>query len=286
VQTPGGQDWFLHFQDTDSYGRRVWLEPMIWKDGWPLIGRPVPGRTYGEPVLTHQKPDLPSQPVSVPASDDDFRRGYNLAWQWNSNPGADWVAVGAPGELRLTSISSSANLWEAGNVLTQKLPNASFTAQVKLELHPRWAGERAGLVLFGKSYGFIGLENRQDGVALEQVTRVDADRGAPEKVVTAQVMVTGPVWLRVHVEPFTHTVPPPDFSPYFPAMLRAQDAKVSFSYSLDGATFTPLGDGFVSQPGMWVGAQVGLFAQAPSGTPAFVSTRIGYAGFDDFRILP
>ena len=286
VRTPGGQDWFLHFQDTDSYGRRVWLEPMVWKDGWPLIGRPVPGRTYGEPVLTHEKPDLPPQPVSVPAADDDFRRGYNLAWQWNSNPGDDWVAPGAPGELRLTSVSSSANLWEAGNVLTQKLPNTSFTAQVKLELHPRWAGERAGLVLFGKSYGFIGLENRPDGVALEQVTRVDADCDAPETTVTAPVRVAGPVWLRVHVEPFTHAVPPPDFSPYFPAMLRAQDAKVSFSYSLDGATFTPLGDGFVSQPGMWVGAQVGLFAQAPSGTPAFVSTRIGYAGFGDFRILP
>ena len=57
-------------------------------------------------------------------------------------------------------------------------------------------------------------------------------------------------------------------------------------YIVPRFTFTPLGDGFVSQPGMWVGAQVGLFAQAPSGTPAFVSTRIGYASFGDFRILP
>ena len=43
VTTPKGEDWFLHFQDTDSYGRRVWLEPMAWKGGWPVIGQDLDG---------------------------------------------------------------------------------------------------------------------------------------------------------------------------------------------------------------------------------------------------
>ncbi|MEO5493647.1 MAG: hypothetical protein ABIR08_06435 [Sphingomonas sp.] len=37
-------------------------------------------------------------------------------------------------------------------------------------------------------------------------------------------------------------------------------------------------------PGRWVGTQIGLFAQAPTGTPANVSTRIGWADFADFRV--
>ena len=287
VQTAGGEDWFLHFQDTDSYGRRVWLEPMVWKDGWPIIGAPQPGKSYGEPVTTHRKPGVSHQPVSVPVADDTFDGAINPAWQWNSNPGDDWADdKSEPGHLRLKSISSPANLWEAGNVLTQKLPDLSFTAQTELTLHPKWVGERAGLVLFGMSYGFIGLENTPDGIMLEQVTRADANAGGEDARTTASVKISGPVWLRVHVDPVEHAVPPPDFKPYFQSMLRATDARVTFSYSLDGKTFQPLGNGFMSRPGLWVGAQVGIFAQAPSGTPAYVSTRIGYASFSDFRILP
>jgi beta-xylosidase len=38
VNTAGGEDWFLHFQDKDAYGRVVHLQPMTWKNDWPVIG--------------------------------------------------------------------------------------------------------------------------------------------------------------------------------------------------------------------------------------------------------
>ena len=39
VDTPQGEDWYLHFQDKGPYGRVVHLEPMTWsEDGWPIIG--------------------------------------------------------------------------------------------------------------------------------------------------------------------------------------------------------------------------------------------------------
>jgi beta-xylosidase len=39
VDTPSGEDWFLHFQDKGPSGRIVHLEPMTWStDGWPVIG--------------------------------------------------------------------------------------------------------------------------------------------------------------------------------------------------------------------------------------------------------
>ena len=69
-------------------------------------------------------------------------------------------------------------------------------------------------------------------------------------------------------------------------MLRSIQAKVAFSYSLDGVSFQPVGEPFVSKPGRWVGAQVGLFAQAPTGTPSNSSTRIGWADVEDFKIQP
>ena len=57
-----------------------------------------------------------------------------------------------------------------------------------------------------------------------------------------------------------------------------------FSYSLDGKAFVPLGAEFETRPGRWVGAQIGLFAQAQDGTPASVATSVGFADFDWFRI--
>ena len=38
VDTPTGEDWFLHFQDVGAYGRLVHLQPMRWVDDWPVIG--------------------------------------------------------------------------------------------------------------------------------------------------------------------------------------------------------------------------------------------------------
>jgi hypothetical protein len=35
---------------------------------------------------------------------------------------------------------------------------------------------------------------------------------------------------------------------------------------------------------VWTGAQIGLFAQAPNGTPASTATTVGYTDFDWFRI--
>ena len=100
--------------------------------------------------MTYRKPKTPAQAVSVPAADDNFDHGFNLAWQWNANPGNDWAdTTSQPGWLRLKSISSSANLYEAGNELTQKLPNTSFSAVTKMTFSPKWEGERAGLLLLG-----------------------------------------------------------------------------------------------------------------------------------------
>ncbi|MBJ7414337.1 MAG: glycoside hydrolase 43 family protein [Niveispirillum sp.] len=293
VETGKGQDWFLHFQDTDSYGRRVLLQPMSWgSDGWPIIGEKQNGQPFGQPVIRHTKPALPPQPRAVPPMDDDFADGYHLGWQWSANPAVDWVDRSVKGKLRLKSASSSANLWEAGNLLTQKLPGLRFSVTTQLSLHPNQPGERAGLLVLGYDYAWIGLENTADGIRLVQVTRSNADHGGHEgkaqvsadRVLTAPVGITGPVYVRARFEPVTVAEPVPSFPHFWPSMLRSTHARVQFSYSLDGQYFTPIGPTFQTLPGRWVGTQIGLFAQAASGNPAYSATRVGYAEFNQFLI--
>ena len=286
VTTPSGEDWFLHFQDRDSYGRVVHLQPMRWRKGWPVIGADADGDGRGEPVLTHRKPDVPPQPRSAPAADDAFDGPLSLAWQWSSNPDTDWMTL-ADGNLRLKSISGSANLYEAGNLLSQKLPGPAFTATTLLRFHSLRAGERAGLAMLGQHYAWIGLERRGDGIQLVQGWRNGVEPVAAEQRSYGPVVAREtPIWLRLQARPVTVRVPPPDFTPYWPSMLREAHARVQFSYSVDGEHFVPLGSEFESRPGRWVGAQIGLFAQAQDGTPASVATWVGFADFDWFRITP
>jgi hypothetical protein len=66
-------------------------------------------------------------------------------------------------------------------------------------------------------------------------------------------------------------------------MLQVLHADVRFGYSFDNAAFTDVGERFEALPGRWVGAQIGLFAQAPAGTPSYVATSVGAADIDWFR---
>lgn len=186
--------------------------------------------------------------------------------------------------LRLGSVPSSANLWEAGNLLTQKLPSRAFTVTAKLRFSPVRVGERTGLSLFGSDYGWIGAERTPAGPRIVQVTRRDADKGGSEVVAPGPALgADGTLWLRMTAAPITVRNPPPDFSPYWPSMLRSSHAETRFSYSIDGTTFLPLGTAFLSRPGRWVGAQIGIFAQAAGGTPAFTANTTGHTEFDWVR---
>ena len=144
----------------------------------------------------------------------------------------------------------------------------------------------ADLASIGQSEccGWIGLEKTADGVRLVQVSRARSNAGGAETVLTAPVTVDGPVWVRARFEPVSVADPVPGFADYLPSMLRSTHARVSFSYSVDGTTFTAIGPGMTTQPGRWVGTQIGVFAQAASGTPSFVATRVGYAEFEHFTV--
>lgn len=283
VTTPSAEDWFLHFQDRDSYGRIVHLQPMTWRDGWPVIGADPDGDGRGVPVARYRKPQGPFATPAAPLADDEFDGTLSLAWQWGSNPASDWASV-EQSRLRLKSTSGAFDLYEAGAILSQKLPALSFTATTLMRFQPLREGERAGLTIHGRSYAWIGLERGAKGTRIAQRSKTDPTPGTAEAVSLGPQFAGDRIWLRLSVSPIEVTVPPPDFTPYWPSMLRETHARTQFSYSLDGVTFVPLGAVFDGLSGRWVGAQIGLFAQAGSGTPAATATTVGHADFDWFRI--
>ncbi len=269
VNTATGEDWFLHFQDKDAYGRVVHLQPMIWKDNWPVIGLDKDGDGKGEPVLTYRKPNVGKMLATMqnPAESDEFNTNQlGLQWQWNANPKAHWSFLyPAKGVLRLYSAKvpdESKNLWLVPNLLMQKFPAEEFMATVKLEFKPntKIEGEKVGLAIMGLSYAGIGIKHKKDGDYLVMSTCKNADRGDEENEREITKLNSPTIYLRVIVRP---------------------GAICSFAYSADGNNFHRVGDTFKATPGRWVGAKLAFFCTR--------NTQIndsGYADIDWFRVMP
>ena len=257
VDTPGGESWFLHFQDKDAYGRVVHLQPMKWVDDWPVIG------DNGEPVLRHKKPAVATQPRMTPADSDEFNApALGLQWQWQANPQPNWMfASTALGVLRLFAQpppEGAANLWETPNLLLQKFPSPEFTATAKVTFHPQAAGDQTGLLVMGSDYAYLGLRKTKDGLILFQAAALNADRGGAEKESSAVAISSATMYLRVKI---------------------SAGAMCEFSYSSDGIRFQSIGSTFQAKKGRWIGARVGLFAsRSPGGNES------GYADYDWFRM--
>ena len=264
VDTGTGQHWFLHFQDCGWLGRVVHLEPMNWVDDWPQIGDMSHG-PVGQPVLTYKKPrTLHASVLENPADSDEFNGAtIGLQWQWQANPDPTWgFPSQALGVVRLIDIpapASTHNLWDTPAVLLQKLPAPRFIATARLTATLLNQGDRAGLVLLGKDYGSLVIAKTEHGNVLRQLLCMRADLGAPERLAAEVPISHDDVYLRVAVD----------------------EGNISFSYSLDGNQFQPIGQAFRAEPGVWVGAKLGIFAGGVTDHGEF-----GYADFDWFRLTP
>lgn len=162
VDTPHGENWFLHFQDVGALGRILHLQPVIFRDGWPVMG------DRGQPVSSSHLP-VKGQPHYEIASSDDFTGGkLGLQWQFQANPKPEYYKLTENG-LRLFCISNPSRenyLWYAPNALTQIPQGKSFYAQVTMTLENAEVGDFAALGTIGHSYGYIALCRTCAGYAL------------------------------------------------------------------------------------------------------------------------
>jgi beta-xylosidase len=293
VDTPDGRQWwFIHFQDAGLYGRVVHLNPVTWQDDWPLMGVPgvsaaggaagaagttgaagTAGSSPREPVLRYAKPAVPGSPIAIatPQTSDELDGGLpgrdgqlSPQWQWHANHGSDWYDLRArPGWLRLSARPLPAGgLGAAANLLLQKLPARTFTAETSVALR---AGDSArmlaGLIVVGESYGALVVQPDPAGSGGQRVSlRID-DRSAFEAPVAP-----GPVRLSVTM---------------------ADGGGCRFGFAAGGAALSLIEVTFAAKPGRWVGAQVGLFAATDgvttAGAGAAGAAGAGAADFDYFR---
>lgn len=260
VTTQTGEDWFLHFQDKEAYGRIVHLQPMKWVNNWPVIGADADGDGKGEPVMEYKKPNVgKTYPVQTPADSDEFNGNMlSLQWQWMANPKATWAFV-SNGSLRLFSDKmpdNGKNLWDAPNVLLQKFPAEEFTVTTKVSFKPNTKlEEQAGLVVIGLSYAGLAINKNNELVFLHCK---DATKGTIQSETQVSKLTSSTVYLRVTV---------------------SKGAKCNFSYSIDGVTFTNAGTEFTAEPGRWKGAKVGLFC-----TRSTQTNDAGWLDVDWFRV--
>jgi beta-xylosidase len=209
-------DAFLHFQDRGVYGRVVHLQPLRWSDdGWPVIGAdgvPVPPVSWG---------------LTGPDGSDDFA-GPSLGpqWSWQANPDSAWWSLRGD-HLRLACRpTGTTDLRRLPNVLGQRLPGAPCTVTTSVSLDGAVTGARAGLVVLGNEYAWIGVEMTADGPVL-----VCGDARQP-------VRPGAEIPLTLHAGP---------------------GGECEFTAGSIGGRFTAVA-------GRWIGATLGLFATAPPGS--------------------
>jgi beta-xylosidase len=248
VTTQTGEDWFLHFQDKGAYGRVVHLQPMSWINDFPVIGVDADGDGTGEPVLKFKKPNVgKTYSIATPPDSDEFNNSkLGLQWQWHANPTAPWAfPFPAKGVLRLHSVQTSENyknLWDFPNLLLQKFPAEEFTVTTKLNLTPRFEGEKFGLLVMGIDYSYIGVTYKKDKTYISQAIAKDADKGNLETESPPIELKTQEFYLRVKI---------------------SKGAMCQFSFSENGKTFKDVGSPFKAREGKWIGAKVGLFFTRP-----------------------
>lgn len=249
VSTASGEDWFIHFQDKDAYGRIVHLQPMTWKNDWPVIGEDPDGDGRGQPVLRYQTPKVveASSDFHIPVSDEFDKKSLGPQWHWNANWRDNWYSLtDNPGQLRLFAQNPAENLWDVPSLLLQRFPAEEFRVHTSLRLE----GEKseAGLLLYGTDYAWLGLSRENGKNNLLYRTCIGARSGCKNHEVPLATLPEAEVELALKLYP---------------------QGRAMFSYRVPGEDWRTLDEGFIAQPGRWVGAHFGLFALGEDGHADF-----------------
>ncbi len=173
VDDISGREWFVHFQDRGLYGRIIHVQPVQWKDGWPVMG--VNDSDYcGEPATEYRKPSFNGvNEITYPEATDEFTAPkLGLMWQWLGNWDDSFYSLNQKqGRLRLMAVNPSgvdrAVLWERANVLTQKIVCPYFEAEAKIDYSGLKNGDMCGVVMMGGNYAYTRVRKEGDTCAVE-----------------------------------------------------------------------------------------------------------------------
>lgn len=228
VDGKDGEWWGVIFQDRGGVGRVLTLNPVTWKDGWPMLGD-KDGKVPAE-LEMKISPEIKGRV----AESDDFNGSKSIYWQWNHNPvDSAWSLTERPGYLRLKTARVVQNLFEAPNTISQRMEGPKSEAVVKLDVSGMLPGDRSGLAAFNGDSGLVFVdctENGKDIVMAESSVRL-AEPGHKvdstyDKEVARVSLTSDTVYLKIDT----------DFNP-------GRDI-ARFYWSLDGKEWNQIGGDF------------------------------------------
>jgi beta-xylosidase len=225
-----GSWWFMHqlakgTPEEKYNGRPQFLEPVTWKDGWPLIGMDTNGNGIGEVVWQHKKP-ISGFPITAPATDDDFGQSHlGPQWNWRFNPKMDrWSLTERPGFLRLKACVSlptkdTESLKGIPNLLGQRMMGQNRNViTAKCDVSGMAKGQEGGFHISARDNSAIGVKMDNAG-QMHFFFKSDAATRKDMAVKLGPALNQSEVWLQAKVE----------------------KARATFFFSLDGKAYSPLG---------------------------------------------
>lgn len=271
IHTQYGEDWFMHFQDKEAYGRVVHLQPVTWKDNWPVMGK-VPSKGYcGEPYETYKMPKAASHVNMNPVESDEFNKPkLGLQWQWHANYQQWFGMPTSMGVMRIYTYKSNATIWNVPNLLLQKTPADNFTATAKLQLTAKDQSQMGGIIMMGLDYSALVVKRVGNEFELQQITCHMADKKGEEEVKVLATLKPTSVD-KIDYQPAIHE------SVYMRMVVKA--GKMQFFFSKDGKKYEQVGDEFTMREGKWIGAKIGMVAKEPGG-----KANRGWIDVDWFRV--
>ncbi len=234
VQTQTGEWWTVLFKDNGAIGRIPYLEPVVWEDGWPVIGNN--GIDVSKDAKPYRKPDVGAEHtvVYMDTNDPFVSPVLGKQWAWNHNPvNSAWSLQANPGWLRLSTASVTEDLVSARNSLTQRIvglnpegtPSNRYQwcyGSVKMDVSGMKEGDVAGLAVFQTPYSFISVK-MQDGKKYLYSERCTFNSQVHKKVETK---IGGEITANVI---------------YLRAMLNFGTNLCRYQYSLDNKNWTSFG---------------------------------------------
>ena len=273
VHNKYNEDWFIHFQDKEAYGRVVHLNPVDWSTGWPIMGK------KGEPVTTFSKPKASSTVVVNPVESDEFNSTtIGKQWQWQANYDEKFGVPTAFGTMRIYTYKMSdvrsqkedvqsdishqpSNLFLVPNMLLQKTPADEFKATAKIRFTSKADGQMGGLIMMGLDYQALVVKRVGKAFQLLLLTCKNADKGKPQE---EQLIAT----LKPTAEDKIDYKPGIHEDIYLRLKVTNAEAGaahggkplVSFAWSQNGKKFTDCGGQYQMKEGKWIGAKFGFVA--------------------------
>ena len=148
VGTQDGSGYFLHFQDAGIFGRITHLQPVKWRNGWPLMGSAVvlnckdESETIGgigEPLEEYfvpyddEKTETAENSESVRVSSCGFEVEKGIPeFQFSGNAGLESLET-ENGDFS-KKFYGDGTLWLNPNVCTKKIDAESFVYEKKIEI--------------------------------------------------------------------------------------------------------------------------------------------------------